>query len=178
MRTLLHVCCAPCALGVIDNVQRDNDITLYFYNPNLYPFKEYEKRLDALKEVVERAYPDLQIIEGDFDDALFYARVLGLEEEKEGGTRCAACIRLRMEMTAKYAKENGFEAFTTTLSVSPHKSYPLINKIGKELEEIYNIKFIDTDFKKKDGFLKSTKRSKEMGIYRQNYCGCKFSKHD
>ena len=178
MRTLLHVCCAPCALGVIDNVKEGNDITLYFYNPNLYPFSEYQKRLDTLKEVVEKAYPYLQIIEGDFDDSSFYDNVLGLEDEKEGGLRCANCIKMRMEMTVKYAKEKGYEAFTTTLSVSPHKSYPLIYKTGKELEEKYQITFIDTDFKKKDGFLKSTKRSKEMGIYRQNYCGCKFSKHD
>ena len=178
MRTLLHVCCAPCALGVIDNVKEGNEITLFFYNPNIYPYTEYQKRLDTLKEVVKRAYPDLKIVEGDFDDGLFYSRVLGLEEEKEGGRRCAACINLRMEMAAKYAKENGYEAFTTTLSVSPHKSYPLINKIGKELEKEYQIKFIDTDFKKKDGFLKSVKKSKEMNIYRQNYCGCKFSEHD
>lgn len=178
MKILLHVCCAPCSLGVIDRVLEEGDVTLHFYNPNIYPSTEYEKRLDALKEVVKTRYPNLEILEYGYDENEFLCVAKGLETESEGGKRCDECIRLRMTNSAKLAKSLGFDAFTTTLSVSPHKSYPLINKIGKELEKELGIKFIDTDFKKKDGFLKSTRLSKEMGIYRQNYCGCRFSKYD
>ena len=178
MKILLHVCCGPCSLGVIDRVLEDGEPTLYFYNPNIYPSEEFEKRRDTLKEIVIRKYPTLPVVSEKYDESEFLSRIIGFEGEPEGGKRCDKCIELRMERAAKYALEHGFDAFTTTLSVSPHKSYPLINSIGKMLESELGIKFIDTDFKKKDGFLKSTKLSKEMGIYRQNYCGCRFSISD
>lgn len=178
MKILLHVCCAPCSLGVIDRALEEGDITLFFYNPNIYPSDEYQKRLEALKEVIARRYPTLELIEKGYNESEFLACTTGLEGEKEGGKRCDECIRLRMEKTARLAKELGFDGFTTTLSVSPHKSYPLIKKLGQELENAYNVKYVDVDFKKKDGFLKSTRLSKEMGIYRQNYCGCRYSKND
>ncbi len=179
MKILLHVCCAPCSLGVIDRVLEEGDVTLYFYNPNIYPESEYSKRLDSLKEVVSRRYPEIEILEYGYDEMEFLSCIdEKLESEPEGGKRCDVCIGLRMRKAAELAKRLKFDAFTTTLSVSPHKSYPLIGKIGKELEEEFEIKFLDIDFKKKDGFLKSTRLSKEMGIYRQNYCGCRYSKYD
>lgn len=178
MKILLHVCCAPCALGVLDRAAKKGELTLFFYNPNIFPDEEYVRRLDVLKKVIEKKYPNLPLIESSYDEGEYLSAVSGFENEKEGGKRCERCIELRMRRTAKYAKENGFDAFTTTLSVSPHKSYPTIAKIGKSLEKEFDITFIDDDFKKKDGFLQSTRLSKEMGIYRQKYCGCRYSIND
>lgn len=178
MKILLQVCCAPCFLGVIERLMSDykeDEITLLFYNPNIYPKSEYQKRLDALKSVLKDFYPNLKLIVGKYDVDNYYKEIAGLELEIEGGKRCDKCIYLRMEYTAKMAKIKGYDAFTTTLSVSPHKNYQVINKIGQDLVKRQGITFIDTDFKKKDGFLISTKRSKELGVYRQNYCGCEFS---
>ena len=172
-KLLLHCCCAPCATAVIERILPTVKPTLFYFNPNTYPLDEYEKRLNELYKLA-RIY-SLEVIAQPYDDALFYNAVVGLEGEKEGGKRCENCIKLRLEQTARYARANGYDAFTTTLSVSPHKNAHFINKTGRELSSDGCV-YIDADFKKADGFLISTKLTQKYGLYRQNYCGCEFSK--
>lgn len=168
-KLLLHACCGPCSTSVLLLLKKYFIVDILYYNPNIYPYDEYNKRLLELKKVSDR------VITLSYDDDLFYKRVLGYENMKEGGKRCYKCIEMRMEKTAIYAKENGYDFFTTTLSVSPHKSSKMINEIGYKLEKEYNIKYLYSDFKKKDGYKKSIILSKELNLYRQTYCGCKFS---
>lgn len=172
-KLLLHCCCAPCATAVIERILPVIKPTLYYFNPNTYPLNEYNKRLNELYKLAE--IYSLEVIAEPYDDALFYNAVTGLENEKEGGSRCEKCIELRLEYTAKYAKENGYDGFTTTLSVSPHKNADFINRAGRKLSTS-GCAYIDADFKKADGFLISTKLAKQYGLYRQNYCGCEFSR--
>ena len=175
-RLLLHACCGPCTSGVFDQLYPYFNITIIYYNPNTYPYDEYILRYKQLE--ILKNYMDFELIFMDYNDEEFYSKVKGLEEEIEGGKRCEVCYKLRLEKTAQIAKEKGFDYFTSTLSVSPHKNADKLNKIGQELENIYNIKYIYSDFKKNEGYKNSIKNSKEYGLYRQDYCGCEYSLRD
>lgn len=175
-KMLLHSCCGPCSTSVIEKLKDDFDLTIFYYNPNIYPQEEYIKRLEEQKKYVSLTHPEIKIIDGEYTDSQkFLNAYQGLEECKEGGERCKTCIFLRMQKTAEYAKKNGFEIFATTLSVSPHKNAQLINELGKQLEQENNIEYLISDFKKQDGYLNSIKLSKQYNLYRQKYCGCKYS---
>lgn len=180
-RLLLHSCCGPCSTAVIERLLPDYDITVFFYNPNITDPNEYEKRLTSQLMVIDYFNKNLSpenkidFIEGRYDPDEYFKLVSGYEEEKEGGRRCSLCFDMRLEETAIIAKEKGFDTFTTTLTVSPHKSYDIISQIGKSLSEKYKVEYLDGNFKKKDGFKRSIELSKEMNLYRQNYCGCQFS---
>ena len=177
-KMLLHSCCGPCSTAVISRLVQDYDVTVFYYNPNIYPYAEYIKRLGEQKKFLSLAYPEIKLIDGEYsDNEKIYQAFVGYESCKEGGERCKICIQQRMEKTAEYAKNNGFDIFTTTLSVSPHKNAQLINVIGGELQKKYNIEYLVSDFKKQDGFLTSIRLSKQYDLYRQNYCGCKYSIH-
>ncbi len=174
-KLLLHVCCAPCSSYVQEYLSDYFDITLLFYNPNMDTSEEYEHRGCELKRLVrEAAYPS-EVIICDYDPESFYKIAEGLEEEPEGGKRCRKCYELRMRKAAEYASENGFDYFTTTLSISPYKNAGWINEIGEKLEEEYIIKHLPSDFKKRNGYKRSIELSKEYGLYRQEYCGCVMS---
>lgn len=177
-RLLLHACCAPCSSYVLEYLTKYFDISLFYYNPNISPYLEYEKRSCELKRIV-REMPlsgKADIIDGRYDPERFFDMAKGLETLPEGGERCFKCYRLRMEETAKAAFKKGFDYFTTTLSISPHKNAEKINEIGQELEREYAVKYLYADFKKKDGYKRSIQLSREYGLYRQNYCGCAYSK--
>jgi len=175
-KLLLHACCGPCISGVIPQLKDYFDITLLYYNPNTYPKEEYLKRAEMIKEL--NKHMDYKYIICEYDDNEFFSKIKGLENEKEGGKRCEVCYRLRLEETAKYAKEHNFQYFTSTLSVSPYKNASKLNDIGNELENIYDVKYLYSDFKKKDGYKNSIKISKELGLYRQEYCGCIYSMNE
>lgn len=172
---LLHSCCGPCSSAVLERLVGEYDVTVLYYNPNIYPLEEYEKRKAEQIRLLNTAYPCVKFLDCDYDAESYFACIKGLEGEKEGGARCTQCFKLRMGYTAQKAKELGFNCFTTTLSVSPHKNSKLLNAIGEELSAKYNIEYIVSDFKKKDGYLRSIQLSKQYNLYRQNYCGCKFS---
>ena len=177
-RLLIHGCCAPCSSYCLEYLSQYFIITLYFYNPNIYPESEYSLRSDEARRFISEMnfkHP-VDFIEGAFDPKEFYDAVKGYEKEPEGGERCFRCYRLRLESTAKLAKELGFDYFTTTLSISPLKRADKINEIGEEIAEIYQVRHLPSDFKKKNGYKRSTELSKEHGLYRQDYCGCVFSK--
>ena len=178
---LLHSCCGPCSTAVIERLIDRYELTVYFYNPNITNEGEYEKRLDTERKFIE-AYNaklpcdhNVRLIEGPYEPESFLLYIKGLEDEPENGKRCIKCFELRMKKTAAEAERLGFEAFTTTLSVSPHKNTKQINEIGYKLEKEFSPAFLDESFKKKDGFKRSTELSREYGLYRQNYCGCIFS---
>lgn len=174
---LLHVCCAPCSSYVLEYLNKYFDITVFYYNPNISSVDEYNKRLNEEKRFVVE-YPfdnDIKVVNGEYDNDKFEEIIKGLENEKEGGARCFKCYRLRLEESAKYAKENNFDYFTTTLTISPYKNANKLNEIGKELEELYGIKYLYSDFKKKNGYKRSIELSHEYNLYRQDYCGCVYS---
>ena len=176
-KLLLHVCCAPCSSYVLEYLTKYFDITVFYYNPNISSIDEYNKRLIEEERFVKE-YPFNQIIKvihGKYDNEKFEETIKGLENEKEGGVRCFKCYRLRLEESAKYAKENKFDYFTTTLSISPYKNSDKLNEIGHELEEEYGIKYLYSDFKKKNGYKRSIELSREYNLYRQDYCGCVYS---
>ena len=174
---LLQCCCAPCSSAVLERLMAHFHLKLYFYNPNIYPQAEYEKRFAQFDRLL--ASPefrdDIEIIPCDYDSGRFDDAVKGLENEKEGGARCTQCFILRLEETARKAAEIGADYFCTTLTVSPHKNSQLLNKLGLRAQEKYGVKFLKSDFKKKEGYKRSTELSAELGLYRQNYCGCKYS---
>ncbi len=178
---LLHSCCGPCSTAVIESLIDDYNITIFFYNPNITDDEEYQRRKEAQLEVFERFNTSVNhknkiaFIEGKYEPNRFFEIAKGLEDEKEGGRRCYNCFLLRLEETALFARLNNFDIFTTTLTVSPHKSYDIISRIGKKLAVKYGVSYLDGNFKKKDGFKRSVELSKKFGIYRQNYCGCEFS---
>lgn len=179
-KILLHSCCAPCSTAVIEKLAKDYDITIFYYNPNIYPEEEYFKRKnEEIKyiDILHKTQPQIKIdmLDCDYDNITFYNAVKGLESEREGGARCAVCFKVRLEKTAVVAKNNNYDIFGTTLSVSPHKNAELLNQIGKSLEEKYGIKYLEANFKKQDGYKRSVELSKENNIYRQNYCGCEFA---
>ena len=179
---LLHSCCGPCSTACIERLLPDYKVTVFFYNPNITDREEYEKRREAqikfLKEYNERISEDdrVEFIEGEYLPDDFFEVCSGFSNEPEGGRRCTECFKLRMERTAQVALKTGNSMFGTTLTVSPHKNYMLISAIGTELERVYGIEFLDVDFKKKAGFQRSIQMSKEYGLYRQNYCGCVYSR--
>lgn len=173
---LLHACCAPCSSYVLEYLNSHFDITLFFYNPNIYPKEEYQKRLDELKRLVREMELDIKIIESDYEPNEFFEISKGLEKLPERSERCKRCYRLRLEKTAAYAQKGEYDYFCTTLSISPHKNADWINEIGNELSDTYDIPFLPSDFKKKNGYIRSIVLSRKYNLYRQNFCGCVFSK--
>lgn len=175
---LLHSCCAPCSSHVIDVLSKHFDITILYYNPNIEPKEEYEKRkAEEIRFINE--FPNknkLDIMDCDHDNDLFHETIKGLENEKEGGARCIKCYYLRLDKTAKLAKEHDYDYFATTLTVSPLKNSQKLNEIGKYLSEKYDIKYLYSDFKKKEGYKHSIELAKKYNLYRQDYCGCIYSK--
>ena len=177
---LLHSCCAPCSSYVISYLTNYFNITILYYNPNISPIKEYEKRKQEQIKLINEINKinKLNIIDCDYDNNLYEQTIKGLEKEPERGKRCLKCYKLRLEKTAQIANLNNFDYFTTTLSVSPYKNSKILNEIGKELENKYKTKWLYSDFKKKDGYKKSIELSKKYNLYRQNYCGCIYSKSE
>lgn len=173
---LLHVCCAPCSSHCIDLLKNFFDITIFYYNPNIYPSHEFQKRRGEVFKLLEcMDIHDIEIVTFKYDENEYLKFIQGYETEKEGGKRCALCFRLRMEKAAEYAASHGFDYYTTTLSISPHKNAALLNEIGLDIEQKYGIKYLPADFKKKEGYKHSVKMCLNYGIYRQDYCGCRFS---
>lgn len=174
-RMLLHSCCAPCTSGVLWQLE-DYDITLYFYNPNIDSEEEYTRRLDALKDYIQKINAEtkqnIQIIAEPYNHHEFSRKIVGMENDKEGGERCSICFAIRLSKTAQFAKDNNYDIFATTLTVSPHKNYEVINSIGQRLGDKYSVEYLPSNFKKNNGYLISIQNSKKYGIYRQNYCGC------
>ena len=176
---LLHSCCAPCSSHVIDLLTEYFDITILYYNPNIEPYEEYSKRKEEEIRFISE-YPSknkLTILDCDHENDIFHECVKGLENEKEGGARCIKCYHLRLDKTAKLASELSFDYFATTLTVSPLKNSEKLNQIGEYLSKIYNVKYLYSDFKKKEGYKHSIELAKEYNLYRQDYCGCIYSKH-
>lgn len=177
-KLLLHSCCGPCSSYVITYLKDYFDITILYYNPNIEPTSEYEKRLnEQIKLINKLNIPSLKLYDIDYENEVYRNYIKGYENELEGGKRCHLCYELRLEKTAKVAKENNFEYFGTTLTVSPYKNAYVLNNIGEKLSNIYDIKWLYSDFKKKEGYKKSIELSKEYNLYRQDYCGCLFSKN-
>ena len=179
-RLLLHSCCAPCSSYVLEYLSNYFQITVFYYNPNIFPESEYTKRILEQQTLIEKMkvkHP-VSFIAGHYDKKRFYEMARGLEEVKEGGKRCMKCYELRLRETAQVAKEGEFDYFTTTLSISPLKNADRLNEIGRSLEEEYGVKYLLSDFKKKNGYKRSIELSKLFGLYRQDYCGCEFSMHN
>ena len=179
-KILLHSCCAPCSTAVIERLKDDYEIVIFYYNPNIYPEEEYIKRKnEEIKYIAHLNETNgenlIEMLDCDYDSEKFYEVTRGYEKEREGGARCAICFKLRLEETAKKAKEKGFDLFGTTLTVSPHKNAELINSIGLGIEKELDIKFLVSNFKKQNGYKRSVELSKENNIYRQSYCGCEFA---
>jgi predicted adenine nucleotide alpha hydrolase (AANH) superfamily ATPase len=175
---LLHACCAPCSSYVLEYLSRYFRITLFFYNPNIAPAEEYEARLAELRRLVHEMGldSDVSILEGNYAPDRFSALAEGLEALPEGGTRCSLCYRMRLSETARVATEGGFDYFCTTLSISPYKNAAWLNEIGQDEGEKHGVKYLVSDFKKKNGYKRSCELSAEYGLYRQDYCGCIYSK--
>ena len=173
---LLHSCCGPCSSYVLEYLSQYLNITVFYYNPNITDCSEYETRVAEQKRLIQLAQPDVSFLEGNYEPEVFFDMSKGLEEEREGGARCTKCYYLRMNETAKKAKELGFDFFTTTLSVSPYKDSERLNKIGESLEQQYGIPYLYADFKKRNGYKRSIELSNQYHLYRQDYCGCEFSK--
>ena len=175
---LLHSCCAPCSSYVIEYLSKYFKITVFYYNPNISPDNEYRYRADEQKRLIESMPLEnpVEFLEGEYNPADFFEASKGLENEPEGGARCAKCFNLRLSKTAETAQQGNYDYFTTTLTISPLKNAQLINNIGKELSKKYNVPYLLSDFKKKNGYKRSIVLSNEYNLYRQNYCGCVFSK--
>lgn len=179
-KLLLHSCCAPCSSYCLEYLANYFHIVDFFYNPNIAPEEEYYKRSRELRRLIEELdiEDDIEFIEGKYEPDKFYEMAKGLENVEEGGERCFKCYRLRMEEAARIAGEIGADFFTTTLSISPLKNAQKINEIGEELAEIYSVRHLPSDFKKKEGYKRSIELSAEHNLYRQNYCGCVYSRRD
>ncbi len=179
---LLHSCCGPCSTAVIERLISRYRLTVFYYNPNITEKAEYEKRRETQKaylEVCNQCLPPddwIRFLEGTYDPQRYFELVRGLEGEPEGGARCTVCFRMRLAETAAEAKRLGFTHFTTTLSVSPHKNFPLIAALGESIGAEQGVSFLAEDFKKKAGYQRSVELSREWGLYRQNFCGCEFAK--
>ena len=175
---LMHSCCAPCSSYCLSYLSQYFHITIYYYNPNITDKEEYRKRVSEQKRLLKELpvrYP-VSFAEGEYEPEVFREMARGMEELPEGGDRCFACYELRQRKAAQYATRNHFDYFTTTLSVSPHKNAAKLNEIGIRLSEEYRIPYLVSDFKKKGGYLKSIELSKQYDLYRQDYCGCAYSK--
>ena len=177
---LLHSCCAPCSSHVLSVLSPHFDITIIYYNPNIEPYAEYLKRKsEEIRFINEFPHDNLiEIMDCDYDNDIFHEMVKGMEDLPEGGNRCFKCYRLRLEKTAEVARDKGFDYFTTTLSVSPYKNSDKLNEIGRELSEKVNVPYLISDFKKKNGYKHSIELSAQYNLYRQDYCGCIYSKRD
>ena len=177
-RLFLHSCCAPCSSYVLEYLSKYFEITVFYYNPNIYPPKEYDERLAEVRRLVsemEFAHP-VTVVAGVYDPALFFDAVKGLAAEQEGGARCERCFRLRLMEAARLAKDGGYDYFTTTLTVGPKKDARLLNELGEEIGSMYGVAYLNSDFKKKNGHFRSLELSEQYGLYRQDYCGCVFSR--
>lgn len=179
-KLLLHSCCAPCSSYVIEYLSKYFDITIFYYNPNISPISEYLKRKEEQIRLINSidTINKLNIIDCDYDNDIYENKIRGLENEPERGNRCFVCFNLRLDKTASYAKELGYDYFATTLTVSPYKNSSLINEIGLKIQDIYDVNYLVSDFKKKDGYKRSIELSNKYNLYRQNYCGCKYSRRD
>ena len=176
-KLLLHSCCAPCSSYVLEYLSQYFEITVFYYNPNIYPESEYTKRIWEQQKLIDElpAKHPISFMAGPHDKERIYGMASGLEHVKEGGARCMKCYELRLREAAKIAKNAGFDYFTTTLSISPLKKAERLNEIGQRLGEEYEVEYLLSDFKKKNGYKRSIELSKIYGLYRQDYCGCEFS---
>ena len=180
-RLLLHSCCAPCSSYCMEYLREFFQLTIFYYNPNITEKEEYRKRVQEeirLIEIYNLQGRKIEIIEGDYEPECFLEMAKDLENCAEGGERCFRCYELRLRKTAELAKERNFDYFTTTLTISPLKNAAKLNEIGERLAEEYGVRWLPSDFKKRDGYKRSIELSKEYGLYRQNYCGCVFSKQN
>ncbi|MDO4963567.1 MAG: epoxyqueuosine reductase QueH [bacterium] len=179
-KLLLHACCGPCSSYVLEYLSNYFEITILYYNPNIYPEVEYLRRLNELKMFLKKfkTKNKVTLIECNYNTKEYDNAVNGLESLGERSKRCYNCYNFRMDASAKYASENNFDYFTTTLSISPYKNSSWINEIGEKLESKYNVKFLYSDFKKKNGYKRSLELSREYNLYRQDYCGCIYSKKE
>lgn len=177
-KLLLHSCCAPCSSYCLEYLSNYFRITVFYYNPNIYPAEEYQKRVEEQRNFIEKlpTKHKIEFVEGIFEEQRFYEAVKGYEDCREGGERCFLCYELRLKETARLAKEMGMDYFTTTLSISPLKNAEKLNEIGEKVGAIYGISHLSSDFKKKNGYKRSVELSEEYGMYRQYYCGCVYSK--
>lgn len=175
---LLHACCAPCSSAVLERIANHFKISIFYYNPNITDKEEYQKRIEEIKKLITLIHPKypVKLIEGDYVPEKFMEMAKGLENEPERGKRCYKCYEMRLEETAKIAEKLGFQVFATTLTLSPHKNSNWINEIGETLNNKYNTTYLYSDFKKKEGYKRSIILSKEYNLYRQDYCGCIYSK--
>lgn len=177
---LLHACCAPCSSTCLMRLYESFKITVFYYNPNITSGDEYKKRVmevHRLVDAINREYSsDIKCMDGDYNPDVFFKMAEGLENVKEGGSRCHKCYRLREEETARRAALGGYDYFATTLTLSPLKNAAVLNEIGEELAALYDVKYLVSDFKKKEGFKQSIELSEKYGLYRQNYCGCDYSR--
>lgn len=173
---LLHACCAPCSSYVLEYLTEFFDISLLYYNPNIFPEEEYRKRIEEVKRLLAEMplKSSVKLIEGRYEPQEFFDIAKGFETAPEGGERCFRCYRLRLEEAAREAKQGGFDYFTTTLSISPHKNARKLNEIGEELSGKYGVDYLYADFKKRNGYKRSIELSRIYGLYRQDYCGCGF----
>ncbi|MBR1864570.1 MAG: epoxyqueuosine reductase QueH [Ruminococcus sp.] len=177
---LLHSCCAPCSSYVLEYLTQYFSITVFYYNPNIFPPEEYHHRVEELGRLISElpVKNKVTLIEGNYDPEEFYRAVKGLEKIPEGGERCFACYRLRLEKSAQIARDIGADYFTSTLSISPYKNALKLNEIACELGEVYDVRALPSDFKKRGGYKRSVELSQEYGLYRQDYCGCFFSRQE
>lgn len=173
---LLHSCCAPCSSYCLEYLSDYFEITVFYYNPNIEDAEFDRRYLEQVRLIREmRTKHPVRVVRGEHDTGIYYSRVSGHETDPEGGERCRLCFTLRLEESARYSKEHGFDFFTTTLSISPLKDAQLLNSIGREMSERYGVRYLYSDFKKKNGYLRSVELSKQYSLYRQDYCGCVFS---
>ena len=177
-KLLLHSCCAPCSSYVLEYLTKYFDITIFYYNPNISPEQEYRHRVEEQKRLISEMCPDVKFIEGTYEPQKFYEMSKGLENEPERGARCLKCYRMRLEKAAETAKNGNFDFFTTTLSISPQKDSAVLNETGKQLSIEYNIPYLYSDFKKRGGYKRSIELSAQFNLYRQNFCGCVFSRNN
>ncbi len=181
-RILLHSCCGPCSSAVIERLAPDHEITVLYFNPNITDEEEYGKRLEEqkrfLRDFGENTGVHVELIEGRYEPGEFFEAAKGLENEPERGLRCTECFKLRLGETARLAKELGFDSFDSTLSVSSYKNYEQIRAVGEELAKEWSVPYEAGNYKKKDGYHRSIELSREYGLYRQDYCGCVFSRRD
>ena len=179
-RLLLHSCCGPCSSYVLEYLTRFFSVSVFYYNPNIAPEAEYQKRLSEQKRLLKEmaANGPVELMEVPYDHGEFLEAAAGLEAEREGGARCERCFILRLEETARTAARLDFDYFTTTLSVSPHKNAQLLNRVGGEMAEKYGVRYLYSDFKKRDGYKRSLELSARYGLYRQDWCGCEYSKSE
>lgn len=177
-KLLLHACCAPCSSYVLEYLTQYFDITVFYYNPNISPEAEYRRRVDEIQRLIREFCPSVSFMEGPYEPEKFREMARGLENEPERGIRCHKCYRLRLCESAAAARQGGFDYFTTTLSISPQKDSAVLNAIGREVSEAYDVPYLYSDFKKRGGYKRSVELSAQFSLYRQNFCGCVYSRRD